>query len=246
MYEGQRFVWGRACSDVFYYQQLDMIAQLCEPNRTQVRDRLSGASESDRRLVLRRIEHARGALLLWEGASGWQFSEADPKHEVCDSGWLLIESAKAHSNDVCVVRHGSCLQIRAVNEAQLKPKDQQVAGIVKTISWSRVHSGRRDDPAHADTVSACDSCWRLSCCTSLVSMPVYLRHCYVCTICGFLFLFEGDMPIEWSSRWSREVRHRTQSRRLRMTCASRQCRSCTVSPLRSQWILSTSGFSFRF
>lgn len=110
-----------------------MIAQLCDSNRAQVHDRLSGASESDRRLILRRIEHARGTLLLWEGASSWQSSDADTRHQVCDSGWTLIEPADGHSDNVCVVRYGGCLQIHGVNEAQLRPNDRQVAGIVRAV-----------------------------------------------------------------------------------------------------------------
>lgn len=85
-------------------------------------------------MIFRRIEDARGTILLWEGSSHWQISGSQLKYEARDSGWALIAPAAATpSGDASFIRYGGSLRILSTHEARLKANSVLVTGIVRAI-----------------------------------------------------------------------------------------------------------------
>lgn len=112
---------------------MDKVVQRSESIRRQLRDPLSGGSESDRRMIFRRIEDARGTILLWEGSFHWQTSDSQLKYKVHDSGWALITPVVSQSGDVTLIRYGGSLEILTTDDPRLKTNNVLVTGIVRAI-----------------------------------------------------------------------------------------------------------------
>lgn len=95
----------------------------------QLRDQVSGGSETNGWIISRRIQDARGTILVWEGSACWQIGD-DPNQRVTieDGGWAFIA---AQSQEMSIVRFGGCTQIHAIDDSSIDTRDSMVAGICR-------------------------------------------------------------------------------------------------------------------
>lgn len=97
---------------------MDKITQTPMSSHLYPRDKLTSARESERKVITRRVNDARGVLLLWEGSSVWQANEdrqapSDSCLGVQSSGWALVTRLEP---EVSVAHYGCSMRIHSVGD----------------------------------------------------------------------------------------------------------------------------------